>query len=104
MRVCKIISISDMKFYCCRFYATFVIFCLVSDFPQYSQMLLTVCETIHNEAIVLLDQTHHALTTDSALFDDKDSMETDCAPRLQHKDQKDGVRGENCLIIYPAEG
>lgn len=63
----------------------------VSDFPQYSQMLLTVCETIHNEAIVLLDQTHHALTTDSALFDDKDSMETDCAPRLQHKDQKDGV-------------
>ncbi|XP_051893198.1 nucleoporin NUP188 isoform X2 [Pristis pectinata] len=63
----------------------------VSDFPQYSQMLLTVCETIHNEAIVLLDQTHHALTTDAGLFDDKDSMETDCAPRLQHKDQKDGV-------------
>ncbi|XP_069743045.1 LOW QUALITY PROTEIN: nucleoporin NUP188 [Narcine bancroftii] len=63
----------------------------VSDFPQYSQMLLTVCETVHNESIVLLDQTHHALTTDAGLFDDKDSMEMDCAPRFQQKDQKDGV-------------
>ncbi|XP_078082449.1 nucleoporin NUP188 isoform X2 [Mustelus asterias] len=64
----------------------------VSDISQYSQMLLTVCETIHNEAIVLFDQTRHALTTgDAALPDDKDSMETDSAPRLQHKDQKDGV-------------
>ncbi|GCB67535.1 hypothetical protein scyTo_0000744 [Scyliorhinus torazame] len=63
-----------------------------SDISQYSQMLLTVCETIHNEAIVLFDQTRHALTTgDAGLPDDKDSMETDCAPRLQHKDQKDGV-------------
>ncbi|GCC30442.1 hypothetical protein chiPu_0008893 [Chiloscyllium punctatum] len=64
----------------------------VSDISQYSQMLLTVCETIHNEAIVLFDQTHHALTTgDAGLSDDKDCMETECAPRLQHKDQKDGV-------------
>ncbi|XP_067825896.1 nucleoporin NUP188 isoform X3 [Heptranchias perlo] len=64
----------------------------VCDFPQYSQMLLTVCETIHDEAIVLLDQTHHALTAgDAGSSDDKDSMETDCAPRSQHKDQKDGV-------------
>uniref|UniRef100_UPI00398F6726 nucleoporin NUP188 n=1 Tax=Pristiophorus japonicus TaxID=55135 RepID=UPI00398F6726 len=64
----------------------------VNDFPQYSQMLMTVCETIHNEAIVLLDQTHHSLRTgDTGLPDDTDSMETDCAPRLQHKDQKDGV-------------
>ncbi|XP_060697464.1 nucleoporin NUP188 isoform X2 [Hemiscyllium ocellatum] len=64
----------------------------VSDISQYSQMLLTVCETIHNEAIVLFDQTHHALTTgDAGLSDDKDCMETDCAPRLHHKDQKDGV-------------
>uniref|UniRef100_A0A4W3J4K6 Nucleoporin NUP188 n=1 Tax=Callorhinchus milii TaxID=7868 RepID=A0A4W3J4K6_CALMI len=64
----------------------------VNDCPQYHQLLLTVCETVQDEAIVLLDQTHRALSTgDPGLVDDKDSMETDCPPRTQHRDQKDGV-------------
>uniref|UniRef100_A0A4W3IUI1 Nucleoporin NUP188 n=1 Tax=Callorhinchus milii TaxID=7868 RepID=A0A4W3IUI1_CALMI len=64
----------------------------INDCPQYHQLLLTVCETVQDEAIVLLDQTHRALSTgDPGLVDDKDSMETDCPPRTQHRDQKDGV-------------
>ncbi|XP_012876728.1 PREDICTED: nucleoporin NUP188 homolog [Dipodomys ordii] len=61
----------------------------VSDIPQYSQLVLSVCETLQQEVITLLDHTRHSLASGSAT-EDKDSMETDC-PRLRHKDQRDGV-------------
>lgn len=64
----------------------------VSEIPQYSQLVMSVCETIQDEVIALFDQTRHNLTSgDSA--DDKDSMETDDVSRVKHKDQRDGVRG-----------
>lgn len=63
----------------------------VSEIPQYSQLVMSVCETLQDEVIVLFDQTRHNLTSgDSA--DDKDSMETDDACRVKHKDQRDGVK------------
>ncbi|KAH1187888.1 hypothetical protein KIL84_004020 [Mauremys mutica] len=44
----------------------------VSEIPQYSQLVMSVCETLQDEVIVLFDQTRHSLTSgDSA--DDKDS-------------------------------
>ncbi|KAH1187889.1 hypothetical protein KIL84_004021 [Mauremys mutica] len=62
---------------------------LLSEIPQYSQLVMSVCETLQDEVIVLFDQTRHSLTSgDSA--DDKDSMETDDACRGKHKDQRDG--------------
>ncbi|XP_025060752.1 nucleoporin NUP188 homolog isoform X5 [Alligator sinensis] len=62
----------------------------VSEIPQYSQLVMSVCETIQDEVIALFDQTRHNLTSgDSA--DDKDSMETDDVSRVKHKDQRDGV-------------
>lgn len=63
----------------------------VNDIPQYSQLVLSVCETLQDEVIALLDQTRHSLTSGDAA-DDKDSMETDEASRVKHKDQRDGVR------------
>uniref|UniRef100_A0A7M4E623 Nucleoporin NUP188 n=1 Tax=Crocodylus porosus TaxID=8502 RepID=A0A7M4E623_CROPO len=62
----------------------------VSEIPQYSQLVMSVCETIQDEVIALFDQTRHNLTSgDSA--DDKDSMETDDVSRVKHKDQRDGI-------------
>lgn len=63
----------------------------VSDIPQYSQLVLNVCETLQEEVITLFDQTRHSLASGSAA-EDKDSMETDDCPRPRHKDQRDGVR------------
>ena len=62
----------------------------VGDIPQYSQLVLNVCETLQEEVIALFDQTRHSLASDSAA-EDKDSMETDDCPRPRHKDQRDGV-------------
>ncbi|XP_071310296.1 nucleoporin NUP188 isoform X1 [Agelaius tricolor] len=62
----------------------------VNDIPQYPQLVLSVCETLQDEVIALLDQTRHSLTVGDAA-DDKDSMETDDASRVKHKDQRDGV-------------
>ncbi|RMB93436.1 hypothetical protein DUI87_30132 [Hirundo rustica rustica] len=62
----------------------------VNDIPQYPQLVLSVCETLQDEVIALLDQTRHSLTLGDAA-DDKDSMETDDASRVKHKDQRDGV-------------
>ncbi|OBS81045.1 hypothetical protein A6R68_20773 [Neotoma lepida] len=62
----------------------------VSDIPQYSQLVLNVCETLQEEVIALFDQTRHSLASGSAA-EDKDSMETDDCPRPRHKDQRDGV-------------
>lgn len=63
----------------------------MSDIPQYSQLVLNVCETLQEEVIALFDQTRHSLASGSAA-EDKDSMETDDCSRLRHKDQRDGVR------------
>lgn len=62
----------------------------VSEIPQYSQLVLNVCETLQEEVIALFDQTRHSLASGSAA-EDKDSMETDDCPRPRHKDQRDGV-------------
>lgn len=62
----------------------------VNEIPQYSQLVLSVCETLQAEVIALFDQTRHGLTLGDAT-DDKDSMETDDASRVKHKDQRDGV-------------
>lgn len=62
----------------------------MSEIPQYSQLVLSVCETLQEEAIALFDQTRHCLMSgDSA--EDKDSMETDDASRHKQKDQRDGA-------------
>lgn len=63
----------------------------VSDIPQYSQLVLNVCETLQEEVIALFDQTRHSLASGGAT-EDKDSMETDDCSRPRHKDQRDGVR------------
>uniref|UniRef100_A0A5F4VZ10 Nucleoporin NUP188 n=1 Tax=Callithrix jacchus TaxID=9483 RepID=A0A5F4VZ10_CALJA len=62
----------------------------VNDIPQYSQLVLNVCETLQEEVIALFDQTRHSLASGSAA-EDKDSMETDDCSRPRHKDQRDGV-------------
>ncbi|KAL0606462.1 Nucleoporin NUP188-like protein [Plecturocebus cupreus] len=61
----------------------------VNDIPQYSQLVLNVCETLQEEVIALFDQTRHSLASGSAT-EDKDSMETDDCSRPRHKDQRDG--------------
>ncbi|GAB1286188.1 Nucleoporin NUP188 [Apodemus speciosus] len=62
----------------------------VSDIPQYSQLVLNVCETLQEEVIALFDQTRHSLASGGGA-EDKDSMETDDCPRARHKDQRDGT-------------
>lgn len=68
-----------------------LVYSAVSDIPQYSQLVLNVCETLQEEVIALFDQTRHSLASGSAT-EDKDSMETDDCSRPRHKDQRDGVR------------
>uniref|UniRef100_A0A670KE07 Nucleoporin NUP188 n=1 Tax=Podarcis muralis TaxID=64176 RepID=A0A670KE07_PODMU len=60
------------------------------EVPEYSQLVLSVCETLQEEFIALFDQTRHCLTSGDST-DDKDSMETDDASRHKQKDQRDGV-------------
>ncbi|XP_035246168.1 nucleoporin NUP188 homolog [Anguilla anguilla] len=60
------------------------------EISQLPQLLLCVCETVQDEALALMDSTRHvALAGD--VPEDKDSMETDVAPRSLHQDQRDGV-------------
>lgn len=76
----------------------------VSDIPQYSQLVLSVCETLQEEVIALFDQTRHSLASGSAT-EDKDSMETDDYSRPRHKDQRDGVRahaGKPSVLPVPS--
>uniref|UniRef100_A0A670ZEM3 Nucleoporin NUP188 n=1 Tax=Pseudonaja textilis TaxID=8673 RepID=A0A670ZEM3_PSETE len=61
-----------------------------SEIPQYSQLVLSVCETLQEEFIALFDHTRHCLTSGDSL-EDKDSMETDDISRHKQKDQRDGV-------------
>lgn len=75
----------------------------VNEIPQYSQLVLSVCETLQDEVIALFDQTRHSLTLGDAT-DDKDSMETDDASRVKHKDQRDGVRDLFvCFILLSSQ-
>lgn len=75
---------------------------VVNEIPQYSQLVLSVCETLQDEVIALFDQTRHSLTLGDAT-DDKDSMETDDASRVKHKDQRDGVKDQKdlCMLGTP---
>ncbi|XP_066569048.1 nucleoporin NUP188 isoform X2 [Amia ocellicauda] len=62
-----------------------------SQLPQLPQLLLCICETIQEEALALMDSTRHTALTGDSTPEDKDSMETDAAPKALHKDQRDGV-------------
>ncbi|XP_041666678.1 nucleoporin NUP188 isoform X2 [Cheilinus undulatus] len=59
------------------------------DISQLPQLLLSVCETVKDEALVLIDNTRH-MNQAGETAEDEDSMETD-SPRGQQKDQRDGV-------------
>lgn len=62
---------------------------LGGDISQLPQLLLSVCETVKDEALALIDNTRHMSQTGD-LLEQEDSMETDC-PRGLQKDQRDGV-------------
>lgn len=62
----------------------------VSDIPQYSELVLSVCGALQEQLIALFDQTRQSLATGSST-EDKDSMETDDSSRTRSKDQRDGV-------------
>lgn len=67
---------------------------LGGDISQLPQLLLSVCETVKDEALALIDNTRHMSQTGD-MAEDEDSMETD-SPRGPQKDQRDGVsRGRN---------
>lgn len=59
------------------------------DISQLPQLLLSVCETVKDEALVLIDNTRH-MSQMGAMLEQEDSMETD-SPRGLQKDQRDGV-------------
>ncbi|XP_078127496.1 nucleoporin NUP188 [Sander vitreus] len=59
------------------------------DISQLPQLLLSVCETVKDEALALIDNTRHMRQTGDTA-EDEDSMETDSF-RGPQKDQRDGV-------------
>lgn len=59
------------------------------DISQLPQLLLSVCETVKDEALALIDNTRHMSQVGDTV-EDEDSMETD-SPRGPRKDQRDGV-------------
>ncbi|KAL0965157.1 hypothetical protein UPYG_G00277510 [Umbra pygmaea] len=59
------------------------------EISQLPQLLLCVCETVQDEALALIDSTHH-IAQGGGVLEDKDSMETDAIRSVQ-KDQRDGV-------------
>uniref|UniRef100_A0A3B4ZDZ5 Nucleoporin NUP188 n=1 Tax=Stegastes partitus TaxID=144197 RepID=A0A3B4ZDZ5_9TELE len=59
------------------------------DISQLPQLLLSVCETVKDEALALIDNTRH-MSQMADTVEDEDSMETD-SPRGPQKDQRDGV-------------
>uniref|UniRef100_A0A672I973 Nucleoporin NUP188 n=1 Tax=Salarias fasciatus TaxID=181472 RepID=A0A672I973_SALFA len=61
----------------------------LNDISQLPQLLLSVCETVKDEALALIDSTRHMSQAGDAA-EDEDSMETD-SPRGPQKDQRDGV-------------
>ena len=65
------------------------------DISQLPQLLLSVCETVKDEALALIDNTRH-IGQMGEVTEDEDSMETD-SPRGPQKDQRDGVSGAAML-------
>uniref|UniRef100_A0A8C9Z6S5 Nucleoporin NUP188 n=1 Tax=Sander lucioperca TaxID=283035 RepID=A0A8C9Z6S5_SANLU len=59
------------------------------DISQLPQLLLSVCETVKDEALALIDNTRHMRQMGDTA-EDEDSMETDSF-RGPQKDQRDGV-------------
>ncbi|XP_053329838.1 nucleoporin NUP188 isoform X2 [Spea bombifrons] len=59
-----------------------------SEIPQYQQLVHSVCETLQDEVLSLVDQTQHSLKAES---NSEDSMETESSLRTRQKDQRDGV-------------
>ncbi|CAK6976075.1 nucleoporin NUP188 [Scomber scombrus] len=59
------------------------------EISQLPQLLLSVCETVKDEALALIDNTRHMSQTGDA-GEEEDSMETD-SPRGPQKDKRDGV-------------
>ncbi|MED6241615.1 hypothetical protein ATANTOWER_021771 [Ataeniobius toweri] len=59
------------------------------DISQLPQLLLSVCETVKDEALALIDNTRH-VSQMGDMQEHEDSMETD-SPRGLQKDQRDGV-------------
>ncbi|KAM9841472.1 nucleoporin NUP188 [Aulostomus maculatus] len=59
------------------------------EISQLPQLLLSVCETVKDEALALIDNTRHMHQMGDTV-EDEDSMETD-SPRGPQKDQRDGV-------------
>ncbi|KAL7377347.1 hypothetical protein ABVT39_026230 [Epinephelus coioides] len=59
------------------------------DISQLPQLLLSVCETVKDEALALIDNTRH-MSQVGDIAEDEDSMETDSF-RSPQKDQRDGV-------------
>ncbi|XP_076014771.1 nucleoporin NUP188 [Genypterus blacodes] len=59
------------------------------EISQLPQLLLSVCETVKDEALALIDNTRH-ISQMGDVPEDEDSMETD-SPRNLQKDQRDGV-------------
>ncbi|XP_074472915.1 nucleoporin NUP188 isoform X1 [Sebastes fasciatus] len=59
------------------------------DISQLPQLLLSVCETVKDEALALIDNTRH-MSQMGDTVEDEDSMETDSF-RGPQKDQRDGV-------------
>ena len=70
------------------------------EIPQLPQLLLCVCDTVKDEALALMDSTHH-LAPPGDTPEDRDSMETD-SPRCLQKDQRDGVG--SLFILYRCYG
>ncbi|PIO39655.1 hypothetical protein AB205_0080430 [Aquarana catesbeiana] len=61
-----------------------------SKIPQYEQLVLSVCENLQEEVVVLVSQTRPEVTSADG-GEDKDSMETEDTPRAKQKDLPDGV-------------
>ncbi|XP_028664901.1 nucleoporin NUP188 [Erpetoichthys calabaricus] len=63
----------------------------VNELPQLPQLLPSVCETVQEEALALLDSTRHAALLSESMTEDKDSMDMDASPKSFHSDERDGV-------------
>uniref|UniRef100_A0A3P8W9J0 Nucleoporin NUP188 n=1 Tax=Cynoglossus semilaevis TaxID=244447 RepID=A0A3P8W9J0_CYNSE len=59
------------------------------DISHLPQLLLSVCETVKDESLMLIDNMRYVSQTEDRA-EDEDCMETD-SPRGAHKDQRDGV-------------
>lgn len=88
MGLCSNLTFSEIC--CSHFWLIDFFFCnLGGDISQLPQLLLSVCETVKDEALSLIDNTRH-MSQSGDTVEDEDSMETD-SPRSSQKDQKDGV-------------